>query len=460
MQGMAGRWRRAIVEAGGLVVAIALPLCFNPWAMPPFEPAKVALFRGVTAVMGAATAITWLWQVTSTRRSAGHFQARRWWTENPVALPAWGYSAAYVLATATSVAPRLSLWGPNDNPQGTITVLCMVIFFLLIASGLQTKAQFDRMVSALILGSVAVAVYGLSQFVGLDPLPWITDSVSPMLSTLGRSNFLGAYLAMVVPFTLLRIADGGRGGSRAKYAFVLALQVGCLWLTLARAAWVGLLGGALSFLGLLAQRRRSRALWGSAVVVLILGVWLYAAMNVTALPRWGQPTAGAPSGQSIPFADLRDASVNARLTIWRTTLGLIRDRWLLGYGPEQFTAVFAAHYPPELARFEGPQVVVDDPHNLFLDQTMAAGVIGLAALLGVLIAFYRLVLVALRRCTNRSSESALAAIIGSVTAFIIQAQFNPDVIVLSAFFWLVLALGVVTARGKSIRAITIERADS
>jgi O-antigen ligase len=349
----------------------------------------------------------------------------------------------------------LSLWGGRDNPQGTITVLCTVIFSLLIADGLRTHAQFNRMVSALILGSVPVAVYGLSQFFGLDPLPWITDSVSPVLSTLGRSNFLGAYLAMVVPFTLLRIADGDAGRSQARYAFVLALQIGCLWLTLARAAWVGLLGGTLSFLGLLAQRRRSRALWGSAVIVLFLGVWSYTAMNVTALPRWDQPTIGAQPEQGVPFADLRIASVNARLTIWKTTVGLIRDRWLLGYGPEQFTTIFAAHYPPELARFEGPQVVVDDPHNLFLDQTMAAGVIGLAALLGVLVASYRLMLVALFRCIDWNGESALAAILGSVTAFIIQAQFNPDVIVLSAFFWLILALGVVMARGDRVMALAV-----
>lgn len=446
MQGMGGRWRRAIVEAGGLAVAIILPLCFNPWATPPFEPAKVAIFRGFVAVMGAATAITWLWKTIRSRGSISRPQARCWWTDNPVAMPALGYATAYVLATATSIAPPLSLWGPHDNPQGTITVLCAVIFFLLMASGLQTKAQFDRLVSALILGSVAVAVYGLSQFFGIDSLPWITDSVSPVLSTLGRSNFLGAYLAMVVPFTLLRIADGDRDGSRTRYTFVLILQVACLWLTLARAAWIGLLGGMLLFLGLLAWRRRNRILWGGAIFVLILGIGLYVAMSTTALPRWGQPTAGAQTEQGVSFADLRNASVNARLTIWGTTLGLIRDRWLLGYGPEQFTAVFAAHYPPELARFEGPQVVVDDPHNLFLDQAMAAGVIGLAALLGVLIIFYRLMLATLHRCTNRSSESALAAILGSVTVFVIQAQFTPDVIVLSAFFWLALALGVVITR--------------
>lgn len=450
MSATVGEWWRSIVEAGGLAVAVALPLCFNPWATPPFEPAKVALFRGVTAAMAAATAIAWFRKPDLSDRLAGRriwADLQRWRVDNPMALPALAYVAACVLATATSIAPQMSLWGPGDNPQGTITMLCAVVFFLLIADGLQTRTQFDRMVTAMILGSVPVAVYGLGQFFGLDPLPWITDSVSPVLSTLGRSNFLGAYLAMVVPFTLLRIADGSEDISRIRYALVLALQIGCLWLTLARAAWFGFLGGALLFLGLLALRRRSRALWGIAVIVLFLGIWSYTAMNVTALPRWGQPAIGAQSEQGMSFADLRVASVNARLTIWKTTLELVRGRWLLGYGPEQFTAVFMAHYPSELARFEGPQVVVNDPHNLFLDQLVAAGVIGLAALFSVLIAFYRLALTTLHRCTDRRSESALAAILGSVTAFVIQAQFNPDVIVLSALFWLILALGVVRAKG-------------
>jgi len=444
MQAEARQWHGVISEAGGLIVALLLPLWFNPWQQPAFEPAKILLFRSIVAIMATAALTSWMIERRSRYPNGTMVAPRfaRWRARNPLFWPALAFVAAHLLATVVAVKPTLSLWGRPDNPQGLLTTLCTVAFFLLLTAGLGTQAQFERMVTALILGSVPVVVYGLSQFVGLDPLPWITDSVSPVLSTMGRSNFLGAYLAMVIPFTLLRIADERAGRRRARYGIVLALQVLCLWLTLARAAWLGFLAGALLFLGLLAQRRRSRTLWGLAVVVMIFGVSLYAAMNVTALPRWGRPTTETHSGSGMLFADLRAASVNARLTIWMTTLGLVRERWLLGYGPEQFPAVFAAHYPPELTRFEGPQVVVDDPHNLFLDQLMAAGVVGLAALLGVLIGFYRVALAAWRRCRDWHGENALAALMAAATAFVVQAQFNPDVIVLSALFWLVLALGV------------------
>jgi putative inorganic carbon (HCO3(-)) transporter len=453
---------RRIVEIGGLAVVLFLPLCFNPFATTPFEPAKVALFRGIT--VGMVMALTASSLLNHRNRS---LSARfRCWigplglsANNPLALFVLIYAAAYTLATVTSIDSRLSLWGSSDNPQGTITVLSAVVFFLLMADALRTKEQLDRIVKALLLGSVPVAGYGLVQYLGLDPLDWITDSVSPVLSTMGRSNFLGAYLAMVIPFTLSRIVIGQGAGWSWRYALVLTLQITCLLLTLARGAWLGFLGGSLTFLWLLARRWRSRVLLAIFVTVLVIGSWLFASMNssdVALAQLAADRTGNLPEGSGPSFSQLRAASVGARITIWKRTLDLIPPRWFLGYGPETFAAVFSLHYPPELARFEGPNVVVDDPHNLILDQVMAAGIVGLLAFLGIIATFYRTTLGAFRRETDRRTQATVAAILGSATAFLIQAQFNPDVIVLSVLFWLVMALGVVVHRwGKPASQIAI-----
>jgi putative inorganic carbon (HCO3(-)) transporter len=438
------------VEAGGLGVALFLPLCFNPFATPPFEPAKVALFRGITVAMIIASAASFVLDpqngsLSSRVRSCmGDFGLR---TNNPLALPVLIYAAAYALATVTSIDPWLSLWGSRDNPQGTIAVLSVVVFFLLLANVLRTREQLDRMTTAILLGSIPVAVYGLSQYLGLDPLDWITDSVSPVLSTMGRSNFLGSYLAMVTPFTLSCIVIRRHGGARLRYILVLVLQVTCLLLTLARGAWLAFLGGFLVFLWLLARRWRSWALLAISMIVLLVGIWLFVSMNKIGLPQWTmRKTANVSQDSGLSFAELRTASVQARMIIWKGTLSLIPARSLLGYGPETFAAVFSSHYPPELAPFEGPDVVVDDPHNLILDQLAATGIVGLLAFLCVIAGFYRITLGAFSRAMGRPTEATLAAILGSATAFLIQAQFNPDIIVLVVLFWLVLALGVVVHR--------------
>ena len=441
--------RRSAVEVGALVIAFFLPLCFDPFAEPPFEPTKVAVFCGVTMMMIVVTLSSHFLDLPKRFLSKGlswldmlhNIQA-----DNPLALLSLMWAGWYLVATGTSVNPGLSLWGTRDNPHGTLVVLCTVVFFLLVSDALRTQRQIERMITTSLLGSIPVVFYGLGQAFGLDPLPWRSDSVSHVLSTLGRSNFLGAYLALLIPFSVGRLADTVEQARRLRYAMVIALQVVCLWLTLARAAWLGFLGGVEMSLMILAWRRRDRWVAIAAVVTLLGGILLFAAMN-NAPVRLIDDYAGASSSTGEEsFTELREASISARLVIWNTTLGLARERWVTGYGPETFASVFARRYPIALGRFEGLNKVVDDPHNLFLRQLMGTGIIGVAILLSVFAGFYLLVFRALHRCRDKKTEGILAAVLGSVTAFIVQAQFNPNVIVLSTFFWLSLALGVGVAR--------------
>jgi len=317
---------RRLIEAGWLAVVILLPLFFNPFTVLPFEPAKVALFWVVVAGMVAAAGASLLAeQKGSPSASFPRYQAiLKPKFENPLLLPVLIYAGAYLLATAASIDPVLSLWGSSHRPYGIATLLGTVIFFVLVAGALQRQEQVERLSKALLFGSVPVAFYGLVQYLGQDPLNWTTDSISPVLSTMGRSNFLGAYLAMVIPFTLSRLVTGD-GAWSPRYAVVLALQVACLLFTLARGAWLGFLGGCLLFLWLLASRWRSRGLLAVSIVVLLVGSWLfiYMYMNEATPPLWASgKTTGVAQGSGPTFGELRVASTEDRIAIWRNTLGL------------------------------------------------------------------------------------------------------------------------------------------
>ncbi len=447
------------VWGGGLAAALLLPLCFNPYARVPFEPAKVALFWAITAGM----ALAWLGS-----KALG-------WRERPVtaavttpvprpSLLIWAalaYAAVVLLATVASVDRRLSLWGTPDNPHGAVTFLAGVLFFLLLASTLRRPKDVIRLVQVLILASVPVTLYGFVQALGLDPLPWISDSVSPVHATLGRSNFLGAYLAMVAPWTLAMLVLGSRSGADAyptgetgewptgqvagarRFGLILFLQVACLALTLARGAWLGLTVGCVSLLVLLAIRWRERRFWLAATLALAIGGVVFAALTFVRLPAGGQQATAA--GMSYP--ELRVESAWRRSVIWQHALALAPQRWPLGYGPATFQQVFASHYPAGTL-YQGADAVVDDPHNLLLERLLATGLLGLAAYAGVVAAFYGTGLALLRRSFNRRHDALLAAALASVAAYLTQAQFNPDVIVLSMLFWLALAVMVALARAQ------------
>lgn len=102
----------------------------------------------------------------------------------------------------------------GSTSLGAVNVLSLVLLFLLAASALRSHRQMERLVSALIVGSVPVALYGWVQVLMWDPLDWSGGSLSPVHSTAGYSLYLGAYLAMVIPFTLVRTVSGSTTDSK------------------------------------------------------------------------------------------------------------------------------------------------------------------------------------------------------------------------------------------------------
>jgi O-antigen ligase len=444
---MRERQRRWLVSTGALV-AILLPLVFNPYAAAPFEPSKVLLVRITAVVMSSVALLPAIVDRFRRPRSpvsgsegARETGASEGWLSNPLAIPVLIYATVLLLATLFSIDFEASLWG-IETQHGLVTTFAVLLLFGLLAAALRQWEQIQLIVTALIVGSVPVALYGWVQYLGLDALSWITMSISPVHSTLGRSVFLGAYLAMIAPFTLARIVTPLRPGRKARitHLLILVLQLGCLVFTLARAAWLGFLGGALLY-GCLMSRRRRKWIAGLALLAtagtLVFGLIALYGGNLFF------ETAGIPSQEQ--FATLRRNSNSARTTTWRNALDLVVDRWPLGYGPETF---LIASERRGFARDSNlpSWLFLDDPHNVFLYQLTSAGVAGFLAFIFIILRFYRLGLSCLIGNLQGDQRATLAVLLGSSSAYLIQAQLTPDVVTVSAIFWMTLALGVAAVR--------------
>ena len=211
-----------MLEAGWLAAAVAVPLAFNPWGFNGFELPKALLLRAIVLLMGMG-ALLGAGERLSGSRPVSLRRGPTGMTWSAVAL-----GLVMALATVFSVNPRASLWGSYERQQGLLTLLAYLILFLLTAANLRTRAQVERLWMTLVWGSVPVVVYGLTQAAGLDPLAWQTDAASPVLSTIGRANFLGSYLVLVIPLTIGR---AGLSGRRWPLVLLLAGQILCLGFT-------------------------------------------------------------------------------------------------------------------------------------------------------------------------------------------------------------------------------------
>ncbi|MCL7455115.1 MAG: O-antigen ligase family protein, partial [Anaerolineae bacterium] len=200
-----------VIEAGWLAAAVVVPLFFNIHSSRVFEPDKLSLLRSIALVMAGAWLIRTVeaWRASQSngrpreeRPSVWH-QVRR----TPLAVPTLLLVLIYLVSTAFSLDPAVSLLGSYQRLQGTYTTLSYIVIFALLLQGMRTRQQFNRLITTVILVSFPIALYGLVQHFGLDPLPWGGDVKRRAASNMGNAIFVAAFLIMVVPLTLTRLLE-------------------------------------------------------------------------------------------------------------------------------------------------------------------------------------------------------------------------------------------------------------
>ena len=256
-----------VIEAGWLFAVILVPLFFNVYSSRVFEPDKLTLLRSIALIMTVAWLIKFLERVSwgeSGQNDAGAASAetagrgssfRQWLMDTPMVLPALFMVLVYVVSTAASVVPGVSLLGSYQRLQGAYTTFSYLVVFFMILQGMRTREQLDRLVTVVLLSSLSISLYGMIQHDKLDPLPWGGDVTERVAANMGNAIFIAAYLIMATPLalgrvleTMGRIVGSDRSGKSVGFVVLyLVLVLGQL------AVWVrfGFLAGIFSGLSLI-----------------------------------------------------------------------------------------------------------------------------------------------------------------------------------------------------------------
>ncbi len=201
------RWCKGFIEAGWLAAVIVAPLFFNIHSERVFEPDKLTIVRSIALMMSAAWLVQFVdsrgWQDLSWLRPRAEHSIWRM----PFVLPVAALVIVYLLATLFSVVPRVSWAGSYQRLQGAYTTLSYIVIFTLTVATVRRREQVSRLVTTIIITSIPVALYGMIQHFGLDPLPWGGNTQRRIAGHMGNAIFIAAYLIMVAPLTLSRILD-------------------------------------------------------------------------------------------------------------------------------------------------------------------------------------------------------------------------------------------------------------
>ena len=422
------KWQQAI----WLLIALLTPLFVNFWVEQQFEPSKLWLLRTLVWVL----ALFWLgdWLIG--------FQ--------PKSLPS---SIRYliialvlilILSTLLSTNQYIAIFGTLDRANGILTQICYLILFLCIAT--QIDAQHSRqLLQVIILTAVPVCLLGLAQASGWQPLPVFTDARSLITTTLGRANFTGAYLALLLPLTLAAAQLATNRWRRIGYLALATLELIIIALTQARAAWI------------------------AAVVGIGVLLWLRSAARWSRRDRWlsglgGMVVLGGGLLLILQRGIASGGSIAARWTIWHASLRLLWPRLWLGYGADTLELHFPSVYPPQLVYYQGRGIVVDRAHNWLLDWSLNYGVVATV----ISIALVSLILWrGWRRLTTPHGAAApqsgdpllehqwLAACMAAICAQLVGNLFLFEVAATAVVFWLLLAIVTAATTNRDPQAVQL-----
>ncbi len=260
------QWSDRLLEAGWLLGITITPVFFNVYSSRVFEPDKLTTLRSLATVM----AVVWLVRFLE-MKVHGESPVRFGW-RTPMVAAALGMMIVYLVSSAFSLVPYTSMVGSYQRLQGTYTLFGYLVIFFALITTLRTREQLSRLLTVLIINSLPVALYGIVQHNGLDPLPWAGDVQSRVASNMGNAIFVAAYLIMIVPITAARLVESFRDIMTREetrisdilrasaYIFILAVQLLTIWYSRSRGPWLGLAVGGFLFpylllIGLLRQAR-------------------------------------------------------------------------------------------------------------------------------------------------------------------------------------------------------------
>lgn len=344
------------------------------------------------------------------------------------------FVAWMAIATLASVDPLKSFWSNFERMDGYVSLIHLFVYFVIAGAVLTAENLWERFFNASVGVSMFMGLYALLQGLQLFGLHPSSQSGARADTSFGNATYLAVYMLFNIFLTIFMLARRNKlsPAMQSVYGVALVLQFAGLYLTETRGALLGVIGGLIVGMIWIALRARGRewkglrrwSIGGIAAIAVLAGVFL-ALRSADLLPKSG--TLGRLS--SISTTDI--TTVARFKYIWPTALKGAQERPLTGWGQENFSYVFNAHYQPGMWNQEQ---WFDRAHNQFLDWLVAGG---LPAFL-LYIAIFALMVWAIIR-SKELSVPQQAVLLGLLAAYAFNNLFVFDNLTSSLYFFAILA---------------------
>jgi O-antigen ligase len=313
-------------------------------------------------------------------------------------------------------------FGVYGRNTGFVTYLSLAFIFLALVIFFSKELLSKSIMTLVVCGSLS-SVYGLLQFLDLDPVAW-SNQYSPIIGFLGNPNFQSSFLgiASVALFDrLFRYED-----SNFQKAIVIAGLLLNLFIVVKSDSQQGLLvfvlGTSIVLLGQLS--RLANKIYCKSFTLVVLALGILASMGLL---------------QKGPFASvLYQPSVTFRGDYWRAGLRMFRENLLNGLGLDSFGSFYRQYRDSVATLRRGPEMTTNAAHNVVIDLAAGGGLLLVVPYILLMLLTIWLFIRALK--VDSQDKSALILVSSLWLCYQAQSLISINLVSLATWGWVFMGL--------------------
>ena len=400
----------------GIFATPFIPFLITKSMLFPFITGKNFAFRIIVEIIFAA------WIFLAIRRE--EFRPKFSWLLAAVAV----FVVIVGLADLFAVNPDKAFWSNYERMEGYITLLHLFMYFVVLSSVLNTARYWKWLFGTWVASSVIMCIYGLMQLGGKIV---INQGGVRVDGTLGNATYLAAYLLFNIFFGIFLFLR-----SEKKEAViwitspVLFLQLAILYYTSTRGAILGLLGGVLIAVFLMAVLAKENKLARKVSVGILAAIILMTAGFIAI--RQSVFVQSNPVLSRFASLSVGEIKSQGRYYIWPMAIKGWSEKPILGWGQDGFNYIFNKHYNPKMYNQEQ---WFDRAHSTPLDWLIAAGILGFASYFAII--FFSYFYIWKKESEFTTLEKSLLT--GFLSAYVFQSLFVFDNLVSYLLLFVLLA---------------------
>lgn len=330
------------------------------------------------------------------------------------------YGFLIMLSTIFSKSLSLSIFGLPGLREGIVVLYCYFFIFLLFSNGFDLN---EKAINIILISSILISIYGICQFLGLDPIKSIkkAPNMGTVTSTIGNRDFVGTYCTLMLPIFICFYIKH----KKTKYLIAAIFVFLLLVFSITRSAWVAFAFQLIFFMYFLIKNRYDFKKNITKILIIILAFaaafsWINAYKHNLIVTRI--------KTMFIGTSNFSENSAAARLYIWKRVAPRLLDHPILGYGPDTFRVVYNKGKTKPLVH------AFYKAHNEYLQIALTEGWIALGVYLTIVIS----ILLKLRKIIFKDVYALMLFL--SISGYLIQAFFNISYISNAVIYWALLGI--------------------